>query len=480
MKINFNYTVKIEKEKKASFNKPVVIDDYQLPVFNLTETRSKKCDKEFYSKVLTLCDLLKYSRSNNKCTVIALPTTSKRLKSIFGSQQLVSRAINRLMVMGIISPEDETYQYNGINEKYNKSKTYRWYWENEKIFRDYCKENGINIYINDELNFKNFSSSIPLGDTNNINNLDINKQYIPNSTKVREITSFDNKSTKFSSKLHFMKPDNFSKDEFENYLMTLLYMNYPELSKFQRIADQINQNYYLKYPQFKIKYRPKFKWNPKAVKGISIRATNHLCNAKKNKDEETKPLITYKDDVLKEHGLNLEKDVKSSVPRVTYLLNKGEWLDESIDIYLLIQEEFDFLKSSNPLISDCDLERETIKALFMRCYFDGSDGQLGNHFCREHGIYDEEERECCYAALATLRKAIKAVIGDTFYDNEIFFHESNIYLTVLLDLLEEGYFVWQVYDSWYARKDGVSQEEYEKHVTALVEKRANEYISNLK
>ena len=52
-------------------------------------------------------------------------------------------------------------------------------------------------------------------------------------------------------------------------------------------------------------------------------------------------------------------------------------------------------------------------------------------------------------------------------------------MDVLHELLEEGYFVWQVYDSWYARKAGVTQEEYEKEVKKIVEEKANEYINNL-
>ena len=42
-------------------------------------------------------------------------------------------------------------------------------------------------------------------------------------------------------------------------------------------------------------------------------------------------------------------------------------------------------------------------------------------------------------------------------------------------LLKEGYFVWNCYDCFYARKKGVSQEQFETHVAELIEQKANEY-----
>ena len=51
-------------------------------------------------------------------------------------------------------------------------------------------------------------------------------------------------------------------------------------------------------------------------------------------------------------------------------------------------------------------------------------------------------------------------------------------MEVTLELLNRGYFIWQVYDSWYARKAGVTQEEYEKEVKELVEEKAKLYIKH--
>lgn len=43
----------------------------------------------------------------------------------------------------------------------------------------------------------------------------------------------------------------------------------------------------------------------------------------------------------KGHDFVLVKDIRSSVPRLTLSLNKGYWVEESVDIYELINNEFE-------------------------------------------------------------------------------------------------------------------------------------------
>jgi len=82
----------------------------------------------------------------------------------------------------------------------------------------------------------------------------------------------------------------------------------------------------------------------------------------------------------------LEKDIRSSVPRLTLSLNKSHWVDESVDIYELINNEFE------PDKKFTKLRRNAIKDFHMSCYFDeGSDAVIfsfTNDFIRvkEHYI----------------------------------------------------------------------------------------------
>jgi len=52
--------------------------------------------------------------------------------------------------------------------------------------------------------------------------------------------------------------------------------------------------------------------------------------------------------------------------------------------------------------------------------------------------------------------AIMEAEGGRLFDSEIFLHESCIYIDVLYALLEDGFFVWQCYDAFYAKKEGVT------------------------
>ena len=80
------------------------------------------------------------------------------------------------------------------------------------------------------------------------------------------------------------------------------------------------------------------------------------------------------------------------------------------------------------------------------------------------------------ATMKAYQRAIIEAEGRRLYGTEIFLHESCIYLDVLKELLDNGFFCWECYDAFYARKEGVTQEEFEKYVEALVEEKANAYI----
>ena len=71
-------------------------------------------------------------------------------------------------------------------------------------------------------------------------------------------------------------------------------------------------------------------------KKIGIRATNSYVAVKKDPDDDTDNEDNngfYRSDILQKYGLDLFKDVASSVPRITLSLNQGVWIPENRDIY---------------------------------------------------------------------------------------------------------------------------------------------------
>lgn len=193
-------------------------------------------------------------------------------------------------------------------------------------------------------------------------------------------------------------------------------------------------DYYKNYPEFQIKFQPRFTWskNCKYVKGIGIRATNSLINVKKEDRAE----------VLEAYGLTLEKDISASVPRMTLSLNFGRWIDESEDIYELI------FRVMEPEGEFSEQTREAIKKLHMRAYFEPSDELTGHHTWLAMKRDNIEKQDVC-DKMSELRSAVLEAEGGKLYGNEIFYIESCIYLMTLYDLLSCGCRVWQVYDCFY-------------------------------
>jgi hypothetical protein len=382
-----------------------------------------------------------------------IATTSKKLISICGSQRNASNMIKYMITIGLLSEEDNEYQYNATQELYNKSKTYRYYYENEVKIKDYCKEHNINKYVV-------------------LNNKQTRLHTVVEKLKIE---NFDNDKVRFSSQLHLLKPDNYSMAQFEGYIEAVLYRNYPHLAYYQELADNINATYYTDCPEMAISFTPNYTWNKgnKAITKIGIRATNELVSAKRDNDGNENFYGVYKEDVLSKYGLNLEKDVTSSIPRITLSLNVEQWIPEEVDIYELIYNEYVI---SHTVVEEFAEVRSAIKKLHMRAYFDRP-STLGVHTRRV--MANVRDKEAVDAEMRIYQDAIVAAEGGTLYGSEIFFHESCIYMDVLKELLDNGYKVWQCYDAFYASKEDVIQEYFLEYVKNVVEEKANTYVATV-
>lgn len=177
--------------------------------------------------------------------------------------------------------------------------------------------------------------------------------------------------------------------------------------------------------------------------------------------------------ILQQYGFDKEKDVKSSVPRLTLSLNSGEWVSEI--------EDFDLYKEIHnycePNIKFDDNEREAIKALFMRAYFDSSPENVAYHtwnVMNQDNISEQVVRD----KMKDLRKAVEKVCGGRTYGNYIFFVESCVYLGALDYLLALGHKVWLLYDCFYCNgPDTVDEKMFLKVMEASVRLSFNEFIN---
>ena len=136
----------------------------------------------------------------------------------------------------------------------------------------------------------------------------------------------------------------------------------------------------------------------------------------------------------KGHDFVLEKDIRRSVTRLTLSLNKGYWVEERVDIYELINNEFEPDKKLTKL------RRNTIKDFHMSCYFDeGSDAVMGRKVWRRIDR-DGASKGDTYALMGKLREAVIKAEGGRLYGVEIFFIESCIYLMIFTKFFKHFFF----------------------------------------
>ena len=431
-----------------------IIKNYKVPPFNpgtpnLEKNGALKKYKDRFGKYLAFIDAVKYYRSSKYCSILALATTSQVFLNIWGSEQNVSNAFHKLEEIGLIKEYIGYYQ-TGM------CKLYCYFVENERLLIDYCRNNDISKMV--------------------IPNQQIltGKQVKEYKTRCEEIyTEAFKKKVAFKAKLTLKRPKGVKPAQFKRDICEMLYENYPGFRIYQKMTETINKTYYKDQPEFQIRFKPKFHWNenPKnerskdkeSIVGIGIRATNKLCSAKKDNDvidSELKKIL--REEVLSMYGFKFEKDITSSVPRVAYALNHGGWLKEDVDLYKRIYEEVNPDGSEE----DFDLEREAIKKLFFRVYFDTTDNKLGYHTW-DHMVQEGMDKDFVYEDMKKLRRAMERVLGEKRYDNFIFYVESCIYIDTLYTLLKQGYKVWLVYDCFYGAGVG-TEEEFKKLVQEAV------------
>ena len=408
------------KEAQHDFWRPYEIKDFILPEFKIPVKKSHNYEsykRKELSRVLTFIDYVKRIRYKTGCTAIPIPTTSRRNLMIWDHPMAITRAIKFMIEIGLVSIYDDKYRFNVPFEGANYGKTYAYYKDNEDKLIQYCKDNNIHKYI-----------------TKNVTTIDSEEQ-IETINVINEVKEFDISQVRFGRDLDIEKPMGVSKQDFQDYLTTqCLYKNYPELEFLQIKVDEMNENFYEDYPEFKLRFRPRYTWKGNKVVRIGIRLTNEYCCKKR---EERKEL-------LKQYGFHLEKDVRSSVPRLTLSINKGSWVDEDIDIYKLINDEFE------PGSEFSEARREAMKHYILTTYFEErSDKMLGKNVTYkidQEGLVKTEVD----GLMGRLRRAtIKAVGGRTF-GSDIFYVESCVYLMTAYDLLTSGHMVWVVYDAFYS------------------------------
>lgn len=405
-----------------------------------------------YSKYLAFVNFVKYIRPKKYFPILTLAQTLGPLIAIWDSQPQVKTALDELQKLKLIVKDSDSYQ-KGV-----AGKSYVYIYENEQKLIEYCKKYKIEAY-----QIKEF-------------------EVLTEEEKTKLLDEFKKKSdedikdkVKFRSDLYLKRPEGTSVPTFEKTLLGYLMENYPSFAVFRELVDRINNTYYTGEERkgLKLKFEPKFTWsdrkfkngtfkNDYAVTKIGIRVSNQYCSSKKGDTLDPKTKVKLRKEILNRYGFNFEQDITSSVPRVSLALTYGDWVYNEVDIYKKI---FNFYKPDGT-DEEFKEEREAIKKLLFRTYFDDSDGNLVKNTWNKmvHNVVSHDEVE---EHMVKLRRAVEEVLGGITYGSYVFYVESLIYIDTLHCLLEKGYDVWLVYDCFYGKGFG-SDAEFKKYVLDAV------------
>ena len=496
---DFGYLDDIRWRKSSNKNKSEINYNQEITnqINSLTITEEEVISllgrkwKSNLSVIGAFINTYQYITSDKNVSAIPVASTSKFMISLCGSQQNASNLIRLMCKIKLLTRTTQNIKVEKLeldennklvkSESYNKEVDYSF---TRGLCREYYYSKNIqniikkiidkyNIVVKQNIK-ENISEELTLSERTKV-------QTFENTDKIR-----------FSSKLSIPCTEK----DMDNIVKASLYINYPQLEVYQKIADEMNKTL---NEANQISFQPTITYDKskKYIKKIGIRATNSLVSAKKDKVENKDFHGKYKEDVLKEQlgDKYYEFDVKSSVPRVTKLLNTGIWEENNKDIYEeiynnmrnFISERTKVQTFENMFYLPEEFSKETrtlFKSIFMKGYFDKSVSTITNHVIssvlgpctglsdKDYEEYKDKCTEYTKAVMTAYVAAIKETLGNT-YDSEIFLHESCIYLQVAKIIRERGIKLVQIYDGFYTDK---KVEDIEEIVKEVAEKYYRKYI----
>lgn len=366
-------------------------------------------------------DVMKYKTSSKKPTILSISCNANFWKIVYKKHQYASRAFQLAQELELIKCVNSKYRFNSNS---NYSKLYAYNKKQEKVLLALFKE--YNITDSYKQNITSY----------NLNTLSSVLKSFNDTQKAKD---FEEANRRFNIRI----TPRTSLPLKDDVILKGIYERYPQYREMAKTISQDNRNRpldELDYANINIS-RDK---NGNAI-SISCRKTNSLCPLKVHDltEEDLESKRTRDQIITEKFGGVYENDVKSSIYRITHLLNKGVWLDESIDLYEMIygskfksQEDRNLFKSP----------------LCMQLYFNTSTRQMKSHIeYRKQGVKDFMKY---YEGITLIEKArdnMFKAIGKS-YSSEIFLHESCIYTQVAHRMRNMGYQVIQIYDGFFTDK----------------------------
>lgn len=399
--------------------------------YSQTDFRNDVTDEETLVKLLgqrwkvnlallgSFVDLYQYLTGRKHITAIPIPSTSKALTRIFKDHQKVSRVLLLACKVDLLKCVGEKFRF-GQYETYCRCYIFN------KAVQDLIK----GLVAKHNINFTKY--------------LVVNcksKESVRDGVQGFTFDKEKHYNVLFSSRLRI---PNMTDEE----CLGILYRTYPFLAEYQALADEMNRTYLADTPEQQIVFQPSINRSRTGfITSIGIRATSKVCCFKEHENANVGYKGIWRKDYLKEFFVTdkiYSYDVKSSIYRVSHLVNFGEWVEDDIDFYERIYGK-GFSSSE---------ERTMFKDFCQRLYFDSA-GKLYAHTkgCFADLLAKGVSEEDIKRAISEMKARMEFMLGNLSMNSEVFLHESCIYLDLVKALRDSGIRVVQVYDGFYSDRD---------------------------
>ena len=247
----------------------------------------------------------------------------------------------------------------------------------------------------------------------------------------------------------------------------------------ERREAQLIKKYTKKYPDYlerleKLNADDERKIKMCYLKEGKKRLTSDLCNT--INPEKHLDYKTARENLLKKQYGDIkliELDTNASIYRLTYNLTHDKLLSHDVDIYELIYNECGWDKPWNKKVRE--LFKDLLMPIYMRessisyrdqeyknkkafqSFYKKSDKEFVEYYKQVEEFFDAELIDI----LEIVKQAMHRVLNtQTFYQAEIFIHESNLHIIILEKMKERGIIASNVYDGFYVPKGTLTRNEY--------------------
>lgn len=489
-----------DKLEKNFFNKnkrhsEIVINEeikQEINSLTITEEEVKKILGRKWKHNLALIgafiNTYQYVTSDKEIRPIIIPTTSEFMVNLCGTSRSAAMLIEKMIQLKLLTKSKQIIEVEKLELDEDGNLLSK---RKEKKEIEFSYKRGISTQYFYSKKIQNKIKEIISKE-----NIVIKQEEENNIYDVTKVEGFENKD--FEPYIDRIKITSNTSipciaEDMESLIFPILYKKLPQLHKFQKLATEMNKDL---NSANQIKFKPDLKYDKsrKYVKKISIRATNPLVSAKKDKEHVKENFCgKFRDEVLQEQlGDNWsEFDVKSSIPRVAMLTHCGVWLDQKVDLYYEMYRKMYNLLQLEP-VSYEDYKtlgiRNYFKDMFMRVAFDKSPAKMASNVKgvwnnpevrnklteEDFEDYNDKMKKIAYEYFSAYLAAAKKVLGKGL-DTSLFLHESCIYLLVAKKIRDRGIKLVQVYDGFYTDK---KVEDIEKIVEECALEYYREYIEN--